>query len=791
MEPGDGTGAASGCLAATPETEAARRAREDAYYADETPMCSDFGDDGLGEEGETRRQVFTSAEHGTINHRPASGAVGDDQRTPLQVMESMFRKIEADVGLNIVGRKFHVSNAAENKGEDECQKAMDEVVKKRFECVRRIKDTYADDFDAQQPDGEMKKEIDAVEGEADRCQKMLWYWEVMKRAARSVKKVIEKDTGKVTDDDPQKFDQHRRDLPPSMNIKTIKELQDDKTMSTYNQCILHIQECVRHADLRRHGGEVFTKATNSLREPTIAWKKLGSLRKFIFENITEASRPDLWTAVTNTQTVDKIEKYFEEADPCNFPALIKNRNLFSYDDGVFDAKSGEFHRYPLDPGNRVGLYSAARHFEKPFPSAFYRGAEDISHWRDIPTPGVRSVFEYQGLSVRDDAEDGLKADSVEDWFYRLVGRMFFEIGELDDFQVFIYILGRAGTGKSTLAHNAAAGVYEDDDVKQGDNMIERQFGLWPLMDALIVKFTEVKSNFQLDQAQLQEMVSGGCVSVARKNLIAAQKARWQAHLVMCGNEMPGYRDAQGSLQRRYVIFNMTKKVVNENADLKRVMVADMPYFILKCAMAYRELVVYRGVRAGIWNHLPKHFADNRDSVADNSLEMFLRSDRVMVQKNTGDTGRCDFKDFKQEYKRFCADECITRNVDLTVPSQYSGVFSDHGIMICNGHGRYIQGAVLDGVGIAGPYDSTALFRDPEGDVPASTSAAPARAPAAFASTSAAPARTSAAPARNSAASASASAFASASARTASASAPGSSKSKRKIAATESEPEDCD
>ena len=31
---------------------------------------------------------------------------------------------------------------------------------------------------------------------------------------------------------------------------------------------------------------------------------------------------------------------------------------------------------------------------------------------------------------------------------------------------------------------------------------------------------------------------------------------------------------------------MTRKVHNENADLK-IMTADMPYFIIKCAMAYR------------------------------------------------------------------------------------------------------------------------------------------------------------------------------------------------------------
>jgi hypothetical protein len=272
--------------------------------------------------------------------------------------------------------------------------------------------------------------------------------------------------------------------------------------------------------------------------------------------------------------------------------------------------------------------------------------------------------------------------------------MFFDIGEMDDFQVLIYLLGRAGTGKSTLAHFAAAGVYESEDVKQGDNMIERQFGLWPLMNALIVKFTEVKDNFQLDQAQLQEMVSGGSVNVARKNLIAAQQSQWRAHLVMCGNEMPGYRDTQGSLRRRYVIFNMTRKVKNENADLKKVMTADMPCFVLKCALAYRELVVVRGVRAGIWNHLPAHFHENADAIGDNSLAKFLRSDRVALSTASGEPEGCDFRDFKAEYNDFCRKEGLTKNVDLNAPNQYNGILDDHGVSVRKGEVPALVGASL-------------------------------------------------------------------------------------------------
>jgi hypothetical protein len=677
------------------ETSASRAAREEAHYNSLPPMSEDediededIEDEDLEDEDPDDTEQTISLNRGrerdtAANPRQNQGDVGDALIPPDEVMKRLFDKIQHDVG--VTPRSDQVFFRRQSESDDKCEKAMQDVMKKRFECIRRIQDEYRDSFDALIEDSEMKARINDVEYEADRCQKVLWYWEVMNRSSRAITAVSLEDGGNASSE--PKSDKSKKDkmvLPPSMNIKTLKEMLDDNTLSSYNKCILHIQDCVRNADFRRHGGNIFEKVRNSQKIQTVAWKKMGSIRRFIYENMTESYRPDLWTSVTNTQTVDKIEKYFEDADPPSFPTLVKNRNLFSYDDGVYDAMSGEFHRYPLDAANPVNQYSAARHFEKPFPHDFYRGSTEISHWRDIQTPGVRSVFEYQGLSARSN-DEGLRGDSVEDWFYRLVGRMFFQIGEMDDFQVFIYILGRAGTGKSTLAHHAVAGVYEDEDVKQGDNMIEKQFGLWPLADALIVKFTEVKKNFQLDQAQLQEMVSGGCVSVARKNLIAAEKAKWQAHLVMCGNEMPGYQDAQGSLRRRYVIFNMTKKVISENADLKRTMLVDMPKFILKCAMAYRELVVTMQVTGSIWNHLPKHFQDNKDNVEPNSLEAFLRSELVCLEKHTSAMQTCNFKRFKLAYRRFCADECVLHRVDLNDPMAYQYPFADNGILVRKSH----------------------------------------------------------------------------------------------------------
>jgi hypothetical protein len=622
-------------------------------------------------------------------------AASDSGHSPSEAMDAMYCALKTSLCINVQLQSLTLNNRNSEAEPDECVEMLNDIANRRHAAMKRVSDEYAARGKTV-GDAEVRAALGEVSARADRCQKLVWYWEVARRAVRSALS--------LDDGDPW-WDPSGRDLPASLGMKTIKELHDDKTLSVYNQCVLYIQECFKNEDLRRHDGAVFEKVKNSADIMTIAWKRVHTIRQYIFKHINQNVRPDLWTAVTRVNTVDQLEQYYVESENPSFPALKKNRNMFSFDDGVYDARSGEFHRYSeMSPTSEVRKYCAARHFTKPFPGEHYAGPGDISRWRDIPTLGVRKVFEYQGLSCRDETATGLKADSVEDWFYRLVGRMFFEIGELDDFQVFIYLLGRAGTGKSTLAHYAAAGVYEDEDVKQGDNMIERQFGLWPLIDALIVKFTEVKANFQLDQAQLQEMVSGGSVAVARKNLKAAHLSKWSAHLVMCGNEMPGYQDRQGSLRRRYVIFNMTRKVVEENADLKKTMTADMPCFIMKCAMAYRELVTVMGIRAGIWNHLPKHFHDNADSIDDNSLKAFMRSDRVRLSVESKVPETCEFRDFKIEFAKFCREECLTRNVDLSSRQHYAGIFDD--FEICVRREARDRRVFLDGVSIVYSGDNT-------------------------------------------------------------------------------------
>lgn len=121
--------------------------------------------------------------------------------------------------------------------------------------------------------------------------------------------------------------------------------------------------------------------------------------------------------------------------------------------------------------------------------------------RDIETPMLNHILEYQDIT-----------GDVADWMYILLGRMLYDIGTHDNWQCCLYIKGYGGTGKSTIC-NMISKVYEVKSVGNLGNNSERKFGIAPLLGKYLFKASEIKADMQIDQADLQQMISGEGVRV--------------------------------------------------------------------------------------------------------------------------------------------------------------------------------------------------------------------------------------------------------------------------------------
>jgi phage/plasmid-associated DNA primase len=193
------------------------------------------------------------------------------------------------------------------------------------------------------------------------------------------------------------------------------------------------------------------------------------------------------------------------------------------------------------------------------------------------------------------------------------GRLCFDVGELDGWQVIPFFKGIARSGKSTLITKVFKKFYENEEVGTLSNNIEKKFGLSAIKDAFMFIAPEVKGDLALEQAEFQSMVSGEDVSVAVKNKTAVS-IEWNVPGVLGGNEVPNWKDNSGSVLRRILPWNFSKQVRDADPQLDEKLNRELPIILLKCVKAYLDYSnKYRD--KDIWNVVPEYFKKIQKQVA--------------------------------------------------------------------------------------------------------------------------------------------------------------------------------
>jgi hypothetical protein len=218
------------------------------------------------------------------------------------------------------------------------------------------------------------------------------------------------------------------------------------------------------------------------------------------------------------------------------------------------------------------------------------------------------------------------------WTYALFGRLFYNVGEFDDWQVVPFLKGLAGTGKSALL-NFIREVYEDTDVGIISNTIEKQFGLSAVADKFLAIADDIRKNIQLDQSEFQNSISGNGVSCAVKYKNPKYVKPWFCTQLWSGNEPPGFHDNSGSVGRRFATLLFAFAVLNPDGDLPNKLMQEMAAFICKANRCYKNMIRRYGSR-GIWKILPREFTEQRAELTatTNALIGLLNSEVVRKHK---------------------------------------------------------------------------------------------------------------------------------------------------------------
>ena len=296
--------------------------------------------------------------------------------------------------------------------------------------------------------------------------------------------------------------------------------------------------------------------------------------------------------------------YMARVDDSSFPFVRRDRTYLGFRNAMLNLITGDLQDYSsLDPG------VSPRHY-----------IDQVCDLSQAQTPLFDRMVRYQL-----DTADAADTDIVYTYLLGLIGRLFYEVGRFDRFDVMPLIVGDTNTGKSTLI-DVVSSMFAPQSVGVVDSSLETIFGLQAMHTKELIVAPEIPDSLaqQLASDKLKKMIGGERVTVATKHA-AATTVVWQVPMLMCGNDYPRYRDERGSVSKRLAIFSFTRYVATQDSSLKqRIIATELAPLVVRCLTAYRQLLKRTGT-AGFWSVCPGYFSDTTAGMHENTdyVHMFL------------------------------------------------------------------------------------------------------------------------------------------------------------------------
>lgn len=430
-----------------------------------------------------------------------------------------------------------------------------------------------------------------------------------------------------------------QNMPVVPGLSLFRVVDPEET-NDYQKLLLYLLNCAHDEGYRKYNGDCYVQKFIDGNQYTYAWERKCSILEFVYSVTSKNFNFDMWKCMTcGKGNASSATEYLGHCKDPEFPDLVKDRHVFSFRNGVYvarnwDEASQQFHDafWPHADKTRTlpQRIVACKYFDAEFDDF-----PDVRDWYDIPTPHLQSVLDYQEFSP-----------DVARWMYVFIGRLIYEVGEMDGWQVIPFLKGTAGSGKSTIALKVCGNMYEKCDVGILSNNIERKFGISAFADKYLFVAPEIKSDLQMEQAEFQSIVSGEDIQVNVK-FAKAKAVEWKVPGILAGNEVPQWADNSGSISRRTIVFDFCNQVVDGDMELARKLDREMPAILKKCNRAYLDMAQKIGNK-NIWNHLPNYFRGTRAELEESThpMENFLNSDKVVVASEA----TCPYNDFIQAFK---------------------------------------------------------------------------------------------------------------------------------------------
>ena len=348
-------------------------------------------------------------------------------------------------------------------------------------------------------------------------------------------------------------------------LKTLKELlglvQEKENRNNFEILRDYVYSVSEKKGYKKEGDLILRPLKNV---PTHMedYKPIGDFLDEIFQNKEE---DELYRRYrVSPRNKENLLKYLRDYNDVELPRIERQPNIYSFNNGYYDIDEMKF--YEFEEGKRYTTCSSV-YINKDFTL------------NNLDTPNWDKLIKHH-----------IKDEQIYDIFNALIGRLFYPLKKYDNWQVMVFLIGSANTGKSTIIEIIQSFFYKRDIGSISSNS-ETTFGLQNLYDKRVVICPDIPHNIKktLEASLLQSMVSGEQVNVPRKNLTALC-VDFKAPMLWAGNYLPNYIDKSRSVSRRMATFKVNNEVKEKDTTLKQKIIKnEIVALFIKFLTSYHKL----------------------------------------------------------------------------------------------------------------------------------------------------------------------------------------------------------
>ena len=147
---------------------------------------------------------------------------------------------------------------------------------------------------------------------------------------------------------------------------------DGEDVKTYQRLLLHLFCQAQMHGYRRYGDSVYEPILTSDNFNTHSWSRVCDIRSFIYMSCQKEFHFNEWRLLTDHPSYPKnAESYLVSCEDYQFPRLVKNRNAFSFPNGIYLSADDKWVPFGTAAAMQIpsGL-CCAKHFQDPLPADY-------------------------------------------------------------------------------------------------------------------------------------------------------------------------------------------------------------------------------------------------------------------------------------------------------------------------------------------------------------------------------------------------------------------------------------